>query len=90
MLFMYYSYICDSTQIQNQLNLTHTHTLTLTLCRLLVPHLREEQEMHCGPQVIKRKCLQGRLSDYFFEIAARPILFIINSLSGSLQTLIQA
>lgn len=70
------SNICDSTHLQSQLNLT----LGSTLCHLFVPHLREEQEVHCGPQVIKRKCLQGRLSDYFFEIAAHPIPFIINSL----------
>lgn len=31
-----------------------------------------------GPQLIKKKCLQGRLSDYFLKIAARPILFVFN------------
>lgn len=79
MLFMNYSYLCDSTHLQNQLNLTHTHTRIDSLSAPASTPLRGTGDAFWATsnqkEVFTRKAVR-----LLFEIAARPIPFIINSL----------
>lgn len=66
-LFMNYKFFCGSIHTyRNNRTLYRTHSHQLSTFSSTT--LREKQEMHFGPQVIIRKCLQGRLSDYFLKL----------------------
>lgn len=57
----------------NQLNLTHS-------TRLLVPHLQKGTGDALWATSNQKEVFTGKAVRLLFEIAARPILFIINSL----------
>lgn len=70
MLFMNYHYIRGSTHLQNHLNLTHTHsTLSSTPPRGTGDALWATSN--------QKEVFTGKAVRLLFEIAARPILFII-------------
>lgn len=65
----------------------HTNKLNWTwlTLRSLFHTSDKEQEMHYGPQVIKKKCLQGRLSDYFLKLQLVLFFFFLIYIINSLQ-----
>lgn len=74
MLFMNCSYLCDT-----HLQLTELDTHSNRLCDLLVPLLRGTGDALWATSN-QKEVFTGKAVRLLFEIAARPILFIINSL----------